>query len=118
MAWYVTLFWVVIGLCALLYVMDLARGLFAREQSSRATVEKRYREEFPYTVGLHKKNRLEHYLVFQTAEGKSLKLSAREELYSRCPKGTSGILRWRGSVLVDFQIDSAAIESTGEENIL
>ncbi len=104
MAWYVSVFLAVVGLCALLYLCGLCRGIFSKTRKCTAVVVKRYTEEFPFTMALRRNNRKERYLQFRTEEGKTLTLAVREDLYAQCPTGTKGELWWRGSILVDFQV--------------
>ena len=103
MAWYVSVFLAVVALCAVIYAALGLRSLFAKPRSTEAMVFRRYREEFPMTVGFVRRSRKERYLEFITEEGRKLTLAAGEELYEQCPAGTKGTLIWQGNILVSFE---------------
>lgn len=103
MAWYVSLFLAIVGLCAVGYAVMLLRDLLAPRQSSKAVVRKRYTEEFPMSTGLVRRNRKERFLEFEMESGAKVTLSVDEDYYGQCPMGTVGNLIWKGSRLVSFE---------------
>ena len=103
MAWYITVFAAVLGLCAVIYAVGFLRDCLAPKRTQSAVVEKRYKETFPLTVGLSRRDRQELHLAFRTEEGQILNFKVGEELYNRSPAGTTGTLSHQGTRLLGFE---------------
>ena len=103
MAWYVTVLAAVMGLCAAAYGVGLLRDALAPRQTLPALVEKRYRERFPLTIGLARRDRQEYHLCLKDPDGRITDFRVGESLYALCPAGTAGTLTRRGRRLLRFE---------------
>lgn len=103
MAWYISAFFAVVALCAVIYAVQAGKDLFSKKQTAQATVIRRYAEEFPLTVVTFRRDRKDLHLVFRLEDGRELDLLAYEQLYKQCPAGTKGTVTWRGSRAIGIE---------------
>lgn len=103
MVWFIRIFVDIIALSVIIWLVLQVKNLFASKHSSDAVVQKRYFQEFPLTIGSSRHTKKEYHLTFfLPEENKTMDFQVRNALYVCCPKGTEGILTYRGTLMLDF----------------
>ena len=104
MSWFFAVFFGVIALCVIVYLGLQLKDSLAPRIECEATVEKRYTEVFPMTMGFVKRDRQEKHLVFKSKNSAALDFPVSDDLYKLCPSGTKGNLSYQGRRIIRFEV--------------
>ena len=106
MSWFMRIFFGVIILCAVIYTFDWLKNHLKKKQTAKAVVIQRKKETFPVTSGFVRRDITEYELTFRLPEhaDKQVVLTVTEKVFDSLPKGTEGILVWKGRNLCDFSV--------------
>lgn len=106
MSWFVRIFFGVIILCAILYAIDWLKNQLQKKQTAKAVVARRKKETYPVMRGLARKEESEYELTFRLPErqDEEVVLTVTEKVFDSLPRGTEGILVWKGRSLCDFTV--------------